>query len=88
MHGGDINLEEMTPAYYDTNLVLEDKMNTPSVPVEVQNIEHRMFDAIQNGELDSARAFITQLSKMTNGSHPSITEARLLVHRLSQKTGK
>ena len=88
MHGGDINLEEMTPAYYDTNLVLEDKMNTPSVPVEVQNIEHRMFDATQNGELDSARAFITQLSKMTNGSHPSITEARLLVHRLSQKTGK
>lgn len=85
--GCDIELDEMKPAYYDANLVLEDKMDTPSIVPEVSRIEKQMFHSIQSKDFVSARTLIAQLSQMTNGSHPSITKAQILMRRMGKQPG-
>lgn len=83
-----LQVEEMRPAFYDANLILEDRMDTPSIPPEVSEVERALFQSMEKRDFASTRAYLTQLAKMTNGSHPSITKAQILLHRLGVQPGE
>lgn len=86
----DLRIEatEVTPAYYDANLVLEDQMDTPSIPTEVSSVEKQMFDSLKRKDIPAVQTYMRHLSQLTNGSHPSITEAQILLHRMGAQLGE
>ena len=76
-----INVVPIAPGYYDSNLVLEDFMGTPSIDIKVANAERSMFEAIRNHDYDTAEKYLSQVEKLTNGTSPSITKAQILIRR-------
>ena len=75
------HVESVTPGYYDSNLVLEDFMGTPSIDQNVVEMERNMFKAIHLGDFDTAETYLTQINHMTNGTNPAITKAKILSRR-------
>ena len=78
---GHIDLEEMCPGFYDANMILEDKMETPSISPEVTETETKIFKYIAQQDFFAAQDGISKLSAMTNGTHPTIAKAQILIRR-------
>lgn len=76
-----IKVSAMTPGYYDSNLVLEDMMNTPSVDMHVIEVERAMFDAVMAKNYALAESYVKDLSLLTKGKNPAITKAEILIRR-------
>lgn len=83
---GDIRVNEMATAYYDANLVLEDKMGTPCISPEVGQVVSEISACIEQNSIDDAQRLLSQLDQMTNGTHPAITRAKTLISVLSKRT--
>ncbi len=77
----DTEALDVVPGYYDSNLVLEEYMGTPSVNENVEKLEEKIFACIQGKDYFAAKNFISQLSTLTNGTHPAITKAQILIRR-------
>lgn len=77
----DTEALEIVPGYYDSNLVLEEYMDTLSVNENVEKIEKEIFESIQKKAYDDAKNLISHLSSLTNGTHPAITKAQILIRR-------
>lgn len=74
-----ISAQEMTPAYYDANMVLQDKMGTPFISPEVDRVVNKISACIDQKNFDAAEENLRQLDMMTDGTHHVITRARTLV---------
>lgn len=79
--GDEIQCLPVSPGYYDTNLVLEDYMHTPSVDPIITALEKDMFYLIREKRYDDARAIMARLRCLTNGTCPSVTKAEILIRR-------
>lgn len=76
-----IETAEIEPGYYDSNLVLEEYMETLSINENVGKLESTIFESIQKRDFTTAKALIIQLSALTNATHPAITKAQILIRR-------
>jgi len=74
-----ITLHEMAPAHYDVNMVLQDKMGTPFIAPEVDDVVRELSACIERKAFDNAEVILRRLDKMTNGTHPAITQAKTLI---------
>ena len=84
----DIEIENMVTGYYDANLILEDKMQTPSINPKVAGLEEIIWSNLQQQDFASAEENVTQLKSLTNNTHPSITKAQILIQRGKRKLGE
>ena len=82
---GELKFREITPGYYDSNLVLEDYMDTPKVNPEIDGLENQALEFIMEGEIEQAEEVISQLNDLTNGTSPVITKAQMLIYRKKNK---
>ncbi len=64
----------------DSNRILEDSMNVPDRPREIQEQMDELFSAIDKDDLPDAQRLLDQLRE-TIGSHPELTKAQVLIHR-------
>lgn len=76
---GDVGVQEMVPAYYDANMVLKDKMGTPFISPDVDQIVKQISDCLARKAYDEAEDNLHRLDRMTRGTHPAITQARTLI---------
>lgn len=72
---------EMPIGYYDANLVLEEQMQTPSISPQITALESMIFNNINHGNYEKAIQLVNNLRSMTNGTHPAITKAEILIRR-------
>lgn len=82
---GELKFREITPGYYDSNLVLEDYMDTPKVNPVIDGLENQALEFIMEGEIEQAEEVISQLNDLTNGTSPVITKAQMLIYRKKNK---
>lgn len=80
-----LEVREMPPGYYDSNLVLEDYMGTPKVNPLIDDLEDRALELVMEGEIEQAEQVIRQLNDLTNGTSPVITKAQMLIYRKKNK---
>jgi len=64
----------------DSNRILEDSMNVPDRPLEIQRQMDELFSAIDEGDLPLAQGLLEVLRE-TIGSHPELTKAQVLIRR-------
>lgn len=83
-----INVRRMDVGHYDVNLVLEDKMGTPSISPRVTEIEEGIWNQLSQGNLEIAKDYVMQLETLTKGTHPSITKAHILLQRAYKRKGE
>lgn len=76
-----IKIDPKQPGYYDSNLILEDMMDTPSVDMHVTELEGKIFAAIEEKNYDKASSLVKELYALTNGKDPAITRAMILIRR-------
>lgn len=84
----DVTVREIAPAYYDANMVLSDKMGTPYISPVVDELTGQIFRFIEEREFDRAEEELRELRRLTNGSHPAITRATILIARLRKTAGR
>lgn len=82
---GELKFREITPGYYDSNLVLEDYMGTPKVNPMIDGLESQALELIMEGEIEQAEQVISHLNDLTNGTSPVITKAQMLIYRKKNK---
>ena len=78
-------VEPMTFGAFDTNLVLEDYMQTPSVNWKVSELESEILNLIDQKSFDIAKEKLCDLERLTLGTSPMLTQARILIRRGEQK---
>lgn len=81
----ELTVREIAPGYYDSNLVLEDQMNTPKINPIVDSLESQVLDLVMEGDIEQAESALSQLSDLTNGTSSVITEAQMLIYRARNK---
>lgn len=81
----NIVAHEMIPAHYDANMVLKDKMGTPFISPEIDLIVKDISTRIERRDFDGAEDSIHRLATMTNGTHPTITQAKTLISVAKRK---
>lgn len=66
---------------WDSNVILEDAMSTPSMSQAVKTAVDQMYEAIENMELDKAENYADLIDNMTNGRNESVAKIRVLIAR-------
>lgn len=72
---------EWEAGYYDSDMILEDLMQTPSVNPRVSDLEDQILSSVIDGNIDRAEELLRELKALTNGSSPIITKAGMLIYR-------
>ena len=83
----DIEIEKMAVGYYDANLILEDKMRTPSINPQVAEVEEQIWLCLEQQDFVSAEKHMGELRALTNNTHPSIIKAQILIQRGKRRLG-
>ena len=71
----------MTLGAFDTNLVLEDYMKTPSVNRQVSELEVDILNLIDKKSFEKAKEKLRNLDQLTLGTNPMLTQAAILIRR-------
>jgi predicted ATP-binding protein involved in virulence len=65
----------------DSNRILEDLMEQPERPQEIQDLLSHLFALIHDGELDSAKALLEEISDKIGSSEPELSKAAVAIKR-------
>ena len=66
---------------WDTNVILEEVMNTSSVNQDVRRMLDKMFLFIEEKKFDEAEELADILDEKTNGYTEGVAKARILISR-------
>lgn len=83
----DVTITPVKVGMYDSNLVLEDIMQTDSINNEVRALQKKLFSLIDEKKWADAELALSELIQMTSGTAPSITKASILIKRGRGRTG-
>lgn len=83
-----VEVREMVPGYYDSNLVLERDMRTSRINQTVLDLEHQAHMLAMSRDYDGAATVLDRLDKLTCGTDTTITEVQMLIHRLRRQDEK
>lgn len=66
---------------WDSNLILEDVMNTSSVNKEIKELKSKMYAYIDDKQYEEAEKLADKIYERTNGHAEGITKAKILIAR-------
>lgn len=66
---------------WDTNVILEEVMDTSSVNSEIKSLLNQMYHCIENKDYDNAEKIADLLDEKTNGHVDGVAKARILISR-------
>lgn len=66
---------------WDSNLILEDVMNTSSVNKEIRELKSKMYAYIDDKQYEEAEKLADEIYERTNGHAEGITKAKILIAR-------
>ena len=66
---------------WDTNVILEEVLNTSSVNQEIKNMIDEMYLYIEKKEFDKAEELADILDEKSNGYADGVVKARILISR-------
>ena len=79
---GEIRPVSSNPKGLDTNAILEEIMDTPKYPKEVDDLVEQLFLKIQERNFDQAQKLRNQIVHKTSSEHPVLRRADALMERL------
>ena len=65
----------------DTNVILEEVLNTSSVNKEIKEMIDKMYSCIEEKKFDEAEALADILDEKSNGYAEGVAKARVLISR-------
>lgn len=66
---------------WDSNVILEDVMGTPSVNEEIKHLLSELYECIEDKNYDNAEKIADLLDEKTNGYADGVSKARVLISR-------
>lgn len=84
MREGDrVSIQMGTQAYgLDSNWILEHLMNAPSRPEPAQHMIDRIEQALEEGHLDTSRAYVAELRRMLHGDDSEVARLEATINNL------
>ena len=65
----------------DSNRILEDLMQVPKRPQEIKNDLQKIFELIENKDLDRARELCQRIADEIGSDEPELVKARTCIRR-------
>jgi hypothetical protein len=66
---------------WDINHILSDFMHTSYLNINTKELVDRMYDAIENGEINEAEELVNKLASITDELNVDVVRARTILHR-------
>ena len=78
--GMDIIINQYDSMYgWDSNAILEERMETPSLSAGIKQLVEKMYEALEAKDYDNAQAYADQVDEVTNGRNDSAAKVRILI---------